>query len=363
MSDIPDEPGHDKEELCYLSLAGDIVRDEASSVSDTGPAPEFLTARSVRLADGTVARQLQTDGRARQAGYLRLDNEILAGLRLAKTATADAYPPEVSRLIGYEPTSVAPFALLEPCRGDAIAVAGRRMLSDEQRRFQASLLAGLCWLAAAGIVHRALGPSTVRWDGQRAQITDFSRATVIGAPRQAIGEPPWAAPEQRRGQVAGLASDRDDVWAAGQLIYYVRTGRESADPSQLSEGSELEALLAGVFGPARARPSARQLLQDRLGEVSPVPDRPDVDSLLTQGRKRFMSLRARKHPGTSTNDGSAAPRQVGQENAPADRDNGPADGSRGPTAQTTSDKPSARRLSRLIGGSTAVLTLIVLLIR
>jgi hypothetical protein len=263
MSDIPDEPGHDKEELCYLSPAGDIVRDEASSVSDTGPAPEFLTARSVRLADGTVARQLQTDGRARQAGYLRLDNEILAGLRLAKTATADAYPPEVSRLIGYEPTSVAPFALLEPCRGDAIAVAGRRMLSDEQRRFQASLLAGLCWLAAAGIVHRALGPSTVRWDGQRAQITDFSRATVIGAPRAARpGRRPGERPRRCLGRRAAhlLRTHGPGVCRPQPAIRRVRAGSLAGRSLRAGQGpAQCQAIASGPArrGQPSARPSRR----------------------------------------------------------------------------------------------------------
>jgi len=360
MSDVPLRAA--REELAYLSAAGDAVRNEAVEVGTPGPAPEYLSARSVTLADGTTARQLLTGDRDRESGYQRLDNEILAGIRLARIAPSGAYPPEVSRLLGYEPSSAAPFALLEPYRGDAIAEVGRRMLPDDQRRFQVSLLAGLCWLAAAGVVHRALGPSAVLWDGQRVQITDFSRATVVGAPREDIGEPPWAAPEQRRGQVAGLASHRDDVWAAGQLIHFVRTGQLPADPGQLAGGPDLEALLAGVFGPAEDRPSARCLLTERLRQASPVPDYPDVDPL-ERGRQRFAELRARKHPGASPAGGAAALPRPGQQGPPADRDHKPDGAGDGVAARATGSGPSARRRFRLMGGLTAMLSPVPLLIR
>ena len=137
-------------------------------------APEFLAARPIRLADGTELRQLRVAGTARRAGYERLDNEILAGLRLREVTGPAGYPPEVSRLYGYEADSADPYALLEPYRGEPLTVAGQHLLGSEQHQFQVSLLTGLCWLAAAGIAHRGIAPTTVRWDGRHAQITDFS---------------------------------------------------------------------------------------------------------------------------------------------------------------------------------------------
>jgi hypothetical protein len=297
------EPG----ELSYLSAAGDPVREKITFDGDAGPAPAALTARWLILASGKRARQLLVDDSDRQAGYERLDNEILAGLRLARAAAGTgSYPAEVSQLLGHESTSAAPFALLADYHGEPLTgAAARQLMTDERRRFQASLLTALCWLAAAGIVHRAIGPATVRWDGQRVQITDFSRATVAGVPRQQAGDPPWAAPEQRQGRVSGYVCAQDDLWSAGQLIYYVCTGEERGDGDQDTADSELGGLLRGVFGPAGQRPDARELLVSRMGRDVEVPAGPVVDPRLAQGRRLFAELRTRKHPQTADRDVTA----------------------------------------------------------
>jgi serine/threonine protein kinase len=270
----------------------------------------------------------------------------------------------VSRLIGYEATSAEPFALLEPYRGETLGTVARRLLPGDQHRFQVSLLTGLCWLATAGIAHRGIGPSTVRWDGQHVQITDFSLATVIGARREAIGAPPWAAPEQRPGQGRGQVGAQDDVWAAGRLIHYVLTGEELTDRRQLADWPGLGTLLAGVFGPPEERPSARELLTRRLRESTPVPQGIGADPLLEEGRAQFYHQRARKHPGIAP--AFAAAGQAGEQTGPATASGPQADAS-GPKAGQGDQAPSAaRRLRLLIGGlatALAVIGLAVWLIR
>ena len=283
------------EDLTFRSVTGRTVRVKASFGPDETGAPAFLAARPVRLADGNELRQLWVADTADQDGYQRLDNEILAGRRLFEVTHTVGYPPEVSRLFGDEANSANPYALLEPYRGRPLTVASQQMDLDEQLQFQVSLLKGLCWLAAAGIAHRGIAPSTIRWDGQHAQITDFSMSTVIGTPREVIGTPPWAAREQQPADVGGRVSERDDIWAAGRLIFYVNTQEELTDIRQVSDRPGLNNLLAGVFGPPENRPTPGELLS-RLNAQSPVPRALNGYPRLDAARKSFYALRARKHP-------------------------------------------------------------------
>ena len=286
------------EELTFRGVADHPVRVTAAFGPDDVGAPEFLAARSVRMADGTVLGQLRVADTAHEVGYQRLDNEILAGRRLFEATQPVGYPPELSRLVGDNASSAHPYALLEPYRGQPLTVASQQMELDEQLQFQVSLLRGLCWLAAAGLAHRGISPSTVRWDGgaQQVQITDFSMSTVIGAPREVIGTPPWAAREQQPSDLGGLVSERDDIWAAGRLIFCVNTQEELTDIRQVNDRPALNHLLSGVFGPPANRPTAAELLR-RLGTESPVPRALNGYSPLVAGRRSFYALRARKHPG------------------------------------------------------------------
>ena len=317
MTNVPEQAG----KRAYGGVPGGAGQVAATVEGEAEPAPPYLTARRVRLTDGSQARQLRIGPVERATGYRRLDNEILAGLRLCRLVGEACYPPEVSRLIGYEADSAEPFALLEPYRGEPLAAAARRLLPDEQHRFQASLLRALCWLTAAGIAHRGIGPSSVRWDGEHVRITDFSLATVIGAPREVIGALPWAAPEQRAdraGQARGDVSSRDDVWAAGRLIHYVLTGEELSHLGQVADVPGLEDLLAGVFGPPEGRPTAAELLTGRLRQPHPVPRGLTAALSLEDGRAQFYAIRARKHPGLAApGPGANPPPQPPHGTAPA----------------------------------------------
>jgi len=292
---------------------GKPARGTITVARDEPTAPEALSARRVRLDLEGEWLQILIDGDVKETGYERLDNEILAGLRLHKAAwPTGGYPSEVSRLHGYEATSADPFALLEPYRGKPLAEVAAQLTLESQQLFRVSLLTGLCWLAAAGIAHRGLSPSTVRWDGQRVQITDFSLSTVTRVPRQEAGSPPWAAPEQLPGGCHGLVTERDDIWAAGQLIFYMAARKPLTDPSQLADYG-LRELLRGVFGPVSSRPTAREIMtgRDRLNMTCPVPDGFAIDSGLSSGYARFRAEQLRKHPG------APPPR------SPGGRDDGP----------------------------------------
>ncbi|GAA2432445.1 hypothetical protein GCM10010191_53090 [Actinomadura vinacea] len=312
----------------YRAPLGDVFGAEVVELdAPADPAPPPLRASRVELvleADGDVreARRLSCaaspgrragasgdDDRAPLApapangtangtagtAFAMLDNEILAGVRLARLNANGPYPAEVTELIGYEADSASPVAFLEPPRGEPVGRHAGRMLLAQHKNFQTSLLKGVLQLTGAGIAHRRIGPDTVYWDGSTAQVTDFSQAALIGTARTVTGEPPWQAPEQRPGRVAGTVGDRDDLWAAGRLIFYVVTGRELRSAAQLEEHPELARRLAGVFARAERRPPVAEVLE-RFGGTAPIrllgPD-PEFEA----GRKRFTDQRRSKHPG------------------------------------------------------------------
>ena len=289
--------------LQFRLCNGEQIEAEADVDDAEFPAGEFLLARKVRLEDGTELRQHRpTRGSERRDGYERLDNEILAGRRLCQVDEWGSYPRELARLYGDEATSADPYTLFEPYRGQPVREVGTYLLDDEFDAFLLSLLTGLCWLAAASIAHRAINLDTVRWDGRerRVQITDFSRSTIFGVPRTPImASQDWIPKEQRPRTCFGTIGPRDDIWAAGRLIFFVRNqGEALVDRAQIAS-SGLDALFNGMFdrvlGPPEGRPTARDLLEEGLRGRIPVP-RPADGSALIAGRERFLEVRQRRHP-------------------------------------------------------------------
>lgn len=265
------------------------------------PAGRYLTARWMVLADGTRLRQHRpVRGQHRSRGFERLDNEILAGRQLYEVTGGRGCPPEVSQFYGDDDDTAGtePFALFQAYRGAPLSEVGDSLDRMEQEQFHVSLLRGLCWLAAAGIAHRALNPDTVWWDGERAQITDFSLSAVFGAPRTPVpGEDAWVAREQREGTFAGgWIGERDDIWAAGLLIGYVRNnGVQLYRKSDLGTHGLAEKL-QGVFEAADIRPPASELLR-RLGMPSPAPGWTASSREWRMDRESFLEERRRLHPG------------------------------------------------------------------
>lgn len=271
------------------------------------PVGGLLRARMVWLEDDTSGRHelrqhRPVDGERRQDGYARLDNEILAGRRLHKAAGWSEYPVEVACLYGDEANSAEPYTLFEPYRGEPVS-AGASLFEDEVEAFVTGLLKGLCWLAGAGIAHRAISPETVCWDGESVLITDFSRSAPFGVARTPISGLPWGwVPlESRPDAVFGLVGPTDDVWAAVRLIYFVRSRGDSLDSfAKLAEtglAQMFNGLLEPVFGPPEGRPTASDLLEHGLGQSHILPSLPDSTKEVIAGREAFLRARNRKHPG------------------------------------------------------------------
>jgi serine/threonine protein kinase len=274
------------------------------------PAGEFLTVRPVWLADGTPDGL--TDGRElrqhrpvpvdhRWAGYVRLDNEILAGRLLQQVAAGREYPAELTRLYGDESTSADPYALFDPYRGEPLRDIGAYLASDFDQ-FTTGLLTALCWLAGAGIAHRSLSPDTVLWDSSagQVQVTDFSRSAPFGVARTPLtGLEAWISPESRPETYSGMIGPTDDVWGAVRLLYYVRSGGHiPTDRRQLADfglAETFSGLLDKVIGPPETRPTPRDLIVDGLRRPHLLPGVPDTRKPLIAGRAKFLNARMRKH--------------------------------------------------------------------
>lgn len=271
------------------------------------PAGEFLVARTVRLEDGRTAggkelhQHRPVRGQRRPDGYARLDNEVLAGRRLHQVADY-SYPRELSHLYGDESTSADPYALFEPPRGEPLRAVGEHVYDEVFDTFVTGLLIGLCWLAGAGIAHRAISPDTVLWDDKSVQITDLSRSAPFGTARTPVrGTGAWIPRESRPSTCYGTVGPTDDVWAAVRLIYFVRSrGEDLDDLGKLAEtglAQMFNGALEHVFGPPEGRPTAGDLIEYGLRRPHLIPSLGDGSKPLISGRERFLQARERKHPG------------------------------------------------------------------
>lgn len=260
---------------------------EIEAESESGPV--LLVQKSIsRDADAADPRL-----------YSRLENEVRVGLLLHRRFGGPGYPAELARLVGYDVDGGEPFALFERFAGPFAADVAGRLLLDEQRLFQTSLLRAVRTLEQVAVVHRGITPYSVRWDGHRAQLTDFEVAAPAFRARRAEGTRPWASPQQRMG--GGGTCARDDVWSAGMVIYHVAVGL--ASPAALDRDPDLglveprtRELLAGVFAQkAVHRPHPVDLL-GRLSVQDPLPPPPEVpDRGFREGGHRFDELMRQKH--------------------------------------------------------------------
>ncbi|MCW2932293.1 MAG: hypothetical protein JWM19_3255 [Actinomycetia bacterium] len=296
--------------LRFRRVNGDYEEFRMTPLEDADQrAGEFLITRAIRLEDGTPGgRELRQhrpiSGDSRRDGYARLDNEILTGRRLYKMASGGEYPSALASLYGDEADSADPCALFEPSRGEPLSESGA-YLGDDFDTFLVGLLTGLCWLASAGIAHRAISPETVLWDysSQQVQITDFSRSALFGTARTPLtGDSRWIARESRPSTCYGAVGSSDDVWAAVRLMYFVRSQGEHLDGPARLKASDLSPMFNGlleyVLQPPESRPTASDLVIYGLRRPHLIPSLADGKKSLCTGRESFLhGPRSQKHPG------------------------------------------------------------------
>ena len=226
---------------------------------------------------GAVYEVVQLETRRRRAMKVMLpelvtDEELRARFRLEATIASEIESDHIVETLdaGVDPGTGAPFLVMELLRG--------RDLGDvmRERRLTASEVALLLGQAAialekthkAGIIHRDLKPEnlflTVRDDRTpRLKILDFGIAKVLqkqgsAVMTQAVGTPPYMAPEQIEG--APTLGPRTDLYALAHIAYALLVGQP-----YFGEDGALAVLARVLRGPVE-KPSVRAA---RSGVVLP----------------------------------------------------------------------------------------------
>lgn len=303
------------EELEFFLLKGDSVRFAAGFGDDRrAPGRAAALTREAKLGDGwqVVQHRLPLSARSHPAAYDALEREVTAAVTVERSYGSEPYGEIFTRLVGFNLEAAEPFVLYKRPLGDPLADRLGALGIQAQRQVISQLVLAVRLLGAVGLVHRALTPHTVRWDGSRIQLAEPYAVTRTGDPRDAFGTGPWASPEQRAGQ--GTADERDDVWAVAQLAYTLLSGRQSngeGPPADLTDYRQLAALDGGgAFAPQAAeRPGAADLLR-LLGFPDPLGATPTVSDPLTRDRADFDARTAVKRQarglGTAPDDDTGA---------------------------------------------------------
>ncbi|MFJ8691570.1 hypothetical protein [Streptomyces roseolilacinus] len=289
-------PHHPGDELSFLTHKGNLVRFAARFGPDHEPSgrPGRL-ARTVTLGvDWTVLQYRIAPGDPHAHGAL--EREAAAAVALERRYGHERFGEVFTRVVGYDLDAPEPFVLYRIADGEPLASYGGALGVGEQQQVTAQLTLAVRLLEEAGLVHRAIGPDTVRWDGRHVRLAEPYAALRAGEPREAFGAAPWASPEQRRG--TGAADPRDDLWSVAQLVYFLVSGRPdrgAGPPADLADFRGLAALdRGGAFAPlAAGRPAPADLMR-LLNVPDPLTLSAGGPDPLGRGRDAYDAQIARK---------------------------------------------------------------------
>ncbi|MEU8759981.1 hypothetical protein [Streptomyces sp. NPDC048659] len=295
----------DPEELEFLTHGQEWFRGTAVPGEERPvPGRPHLLTRRLVLDDGRPVVQFRLP-RAAQGDprtYTLLEREIAAAVALERRYGEEKFADLFTRLVGFDLEGPEPFVLYRGAPGAPLADCVSRLGGEEQQKIVGQLAVAVRLLGAAGLVHRALDPATVRWNGAHVRLGEPYAVQRAGEPREPFGPAPWAAPEQRAGR--GTADTRDDLWSLARIAYYLHSGhpgppgladRADGPPADLAAYRGLSALAqSGLFAPAAtARPSPAALLR-LLRMADPLARTADTADPLDQGRERYDAELARK---------------------------------------------------------------------
>ena len=173
--------------------------------------------------------------------------DLVERLHREARIAADLHHPHIVRFyeLGSEPDAAGRpryFLALEFVDGGSLAEALGSLAPGERLRILETVARAVAYAHAKGVVHRDLKPSNVLLEkGGRVVLTDFGLAragaawTELTASNAVMGTPPYMAPEQVEGRVAGIGP-RTDVYALGAMLFEAVTGRppfQAATPAEL----------------------------------------------------------------------------------------------------------------------------------
>lgn len=211
-----------------------------------------------------------------------------AALRSEAVAQASVSHRNVVRVWDFDEVgSLA--VLVTEAGGESLArlASGRKTLPPRKAfRVARHVLAGLCAVHRAGLVHGDVKPANVLVSRGGAKLCDFGSARRIGAPAPGVVEGTWpyTAPEC----FEGPGSPKSDIYSLGLTIHHALTGRAPVTATGFEDcraahhSLRLEPLHWSVSGVKR---SASNLLRHM---TSPDPEsRPSAREALAAARTAF----------------------------------------------------------------------------
>ncbi|MFF0478100.1 hypothetical protein [Streptomyces sp. NPDC004284] len=280
------------------------------------PGRPGVLARRATLGAGSHVLQyrLPPSAQGDPGAYGLLEREVTAAVALERRYGGARFGAVFARIVGFDLTAAEPFVLYRPPTGRPLSEWAGRLGAGDQERITGQLTMAVMLLGEAGLVHRAIAPDTVRWDGARVRLCEPYAAQRAGEAREPFGGAPWASPEQRAGQ--GAADPRDDLWSVAELAYYLLSGRPDrgeGPPADLADYRLLAALgQSGLFAARAAdRPHPAALM--RLLHVSdPLATAVGAADPLDRWRAEYDIQIARKRAAS----GGAPPERHPEEPAP-----------------------------------------------
>lgn len=318
----PDHPDHIGEpsppphpyyqELEFLNHQEAQVRFAVRYGEDRRPPgrPGILVRRAL-LGTGAVPvhqYRLTSSPQRDPDAYGLLEREVAAAVALERRYGGAKFGAVLPRVVGFDLTAAEPFVLYRPPGGRPLSDWAGRLAAEDQERITGQLAMAVRLLGDVDLVHRAITPDTVRWDGARVRLCEPYAALRAGETREPFGAAPWASPEQRAGH--GAADPRDDLWSVAEIAYFLLSGRPDrgeGPPADLADYRRLAALEhSGLFArEAERRPHPTELLRllhvpDPLATGAGAADpldrwRAEYDTQIA--RKRALSGEARPGAG------------------------------------------------------------------
>lgn len=287
------------EELEFLTPSEEPVRFTVRYGDDRRPPgrPGILARRATLGAGWPVLQfRLAVSAQADPHAYGLLEREVAAAVALERSYGAEKFASVFARVVGFDLTAPEPFVLYRLPRGRPLTEWAGRLGPEEQERIIAQLAFSVRLLEQVELVHRAVTPDTVRWDGTHVRLCEPFAALRAGEAREPFGGSPWASPEQREG--LGSADPRDDLWSVAQLGYYLLSGRPprgEGPPGDLADYRRLAALAqSGLFSPRVAdRPRPVELMR-LLNVPDPLATTVGTADPLARGRAEYDRRLARK---------------------------------------------------------------------
>ncbi|WP_329284035.1 hypothetical protein [Streptomyces sp. NBC_00691] len=284
--------------------------------------PGFLARRAFLGAGGVpvVQYRLASSAQGDPQAYGLLEREVAASVALERRYGGDKFVGILTRIVGFDLTAAEPFVLYRPPSGRPLSDWAGRLGAEDQERITGQLAMAVRLLGELGLVHRAITPENVRWDGARVRLCEPYAALRAGEAREPFGVAPWASPEQRAGR--GTVDPRDDLWSVAELAYYLLSGRPDrgeGPPADLADYRRLAALQSGgLYSPyAAERPRPDELLR-LLYVPDPLAAGTDAADVLEPFRTQYDVQLARKHVLSGGSRPGAGPAGATQEAATRD---------------------------------------------